>query len=181
MFYPSPVEVENFKTKEIFILKPLISSGLDVSQLIQDIYHCCTEELIYKTLFAKSDPDGYPLSKAKSFIEYSETGWQDQTHFIFGIFHPDSQELVGAIDIKSPDKEKAEVGYWLSHKHSGLMTNALLTITHIAKEAGYKSLEIYTEVSNQKSEAVVKRAGFQYQETKEEDGDTNRYHLLKLN
>ena len=180
MFNPPPTTIQNFKTKQIYKLAPLVSDGKTRNQLIKDVYNCCSEDLIYKTLFQDRHPEGYSLQHAESFINYSEEGWIKQTHFIFGIFHPETNQLVGAIDIKSANKEKAEVGYWLSKNFSGLMTNALIAITKIAQKAGYQSLEIYTEVSNQKSERVVQRAGFQFQVIKSEEGEVRKYHLLKL-
>jgi RimJ/RimL family protein N-acetyltransferase len=180
MFNPQPITIQNYKTKQDFILAPLTREDKDLDQLIQDIYTCCSEDLIYKTLFQKRHPNGYRLDNAKDFLKYSEVGWKDQTHFIFGIFQPQTKKLVGAIDIKSSNKEKAEVGYWLSCKYSGLMTNALIALTKLAQEAQYKSLKIITDTQNQKSEAVVQRAGFTSQDTREKDGVIERIHILTL-
>lgn len=180
MFNPPPTTIQNFKTNQSFQLAPLVSDGKTRDLLVKDVYSCCSEDLIYKTLFQDRHPEGYSIEHAQGFLDYSEEGWRNQTHFIFGIFHPETNQLVGAIDIKSANKEKAEVGYWLSKHFSGLMTNALIAITKIAKKAGYQSLEIYTEVSNQKSERVVQRAGFQLQVIKNEEGEVRKYHVLEL-
>lgn len=174
------VQIKNFKTDKVFHLKPLLSNDKDASKLEQDIYNCCTEKLIYEVLFKDMYPDGYTLENAKGFIQYSNQGWAEKTHFIFGIFDTDNNSLVGAIDIKSANLDCAEVGYWLSTNYSGLMTNALKAIVDIARKNNYKSLEIFTELTNQKSENVVKRAGFEYIEEVLVKEIPNKRHLLNL-
>lgn len=180
MLLSSTASVQNFKSKQLYTLSALITQKKNKDQLVQDIYNCCTESLIYQTLFKKRHPDGYTMENAKEFLMYSEEGWQNKTHFIFGIFNSETSQLVGAIDIKSPNKAKAEVGYWLSSEGSGLMTNALIALTKIAKSNGYKSLEVITDISNQRSEAVAKRAGFKYQHTKRNSEGEEKIYQINL-
>jgi len=68
--------------------------------------------------------------------------------------------VVAACDIKS-NALNAEIGYWSSQAHRGVMTNALVAMCDMAAGAGFVALFARTKTGNVRSEAVLKRAGFQ--------------------
>lgn len=75
----------------------------------------------------------------------------------------DSQkEILAAVDIKTADLNEGEVGYWATSEKPGVMTAAVKKLSEIAKEAGYKKLYALVRFTNDKSSAVITRAGFQF-------------------
>ncbi len=69
------------------------------------------------------------------------------------------------MDIKSANLESAEIGYWLSAHHSGVMTNAVCALVQLARDAGYAELFALIRPTNTRSANVVARAGFTLGET----------------
>ncbi|MCB9965515.1 MAG: GNAT family N-acetyltransferase [Rhodospirillales bacterium] len=128
-----------------------------------DIAKICNEPLIYNRLFKKvCENEAYPAQKATEFLKWAKTGFEDSTHFVFLIVNQSNQPA-GAIDIKQNDLNSAEIGYWLSKEHTGLMTNAVIELVKQAKENGFKSLYGMCEIDNLKSQAVLERANFENQ------------------
>ncbi len=128
-----------------------------------DIAKICNEPLIYNRLFKKlCKNEAYPAQKAAEFLKWAKTGFEDSTHFVFLIVSQ-SNQVVGAIDIKQNDLNAAEIGYWLSKEYAGLMTNAVIELVKQAKENGFKSLYGMCEIDNLKSQAVLERANFKKQ------------------
>lgn len=107
--------------------------------------------------------DGQPYTRqeAVGFVEFAADGWSNSSMFVF-LIRNYFNDVLGAIDIKSPNPEGAEVGYWASSLHRGYMTNALTALLELARNAGYQSLCAYTEPSNLRSQGVLRRAGFRY-------------------
>lgn len=54
----------------------------------------------------------------------------------------------------------AEIGYWARASSSGIMTNTVLELCELAKEAGYQRLLALVAPENEKSIRVTMRAGF---------------------
>jgi RimJ/RimL family protein N-acetyltransferase len=71
--------------------------------------------------------------------------------------------VVGAIDIKSSDLDAGEIGYWASSEYPGYVTNAVVALSQLAKNAGFKSLFADTVPDNLPSQSVLRRAGFNHQ------------------
>jgi RimJ/RimL family protein N-acetyltransferase len=126
--------------------------------------------LIYDTLFRdKFKGKPYTLENAKGFIKWAKDGWQRNKWFVFLIKNPKGQ-IVGAIDIKSNNLNSAEIGYWVDVKTPGVMTNLVIALCEIAKDAGYKSLYGLTVLENDRSQKLLLRAGFKNEGQIEEKG-----------
>lgn len=159
-------EISNFKTGEICQMiggAEMIFSDEDV----KDISRICSQDEIYNTLFKRRlGGEPYTAENAQSFISWIKRGWEDQTHFVF-IIRDSAGHVIGAIDIKSPDLDGSEIGYWADKDATGFMTNALLSLEGIATGAGYKSLYAKVIAHNEKSMGVLERAGFAKKEESE--------------
>ncbi|WP_342667536.1 GNAT family N-acetyltransferase [Deinococcus pimensis] len=104
---------------------------------------------------------GLPVTKeqAERFLRWASDTWRGTTQFAFLLLDP-FEALAGFIFIKSRDPEGAEIGYWLSAGHAGVMTNAVLALAEAAGEAGFQALWARVQEGNVRSEAVLLRAGF---------------------
>lgn len=157
---PIKKQIRNFHTNDIYTLESLDESHQISHQDITDIIKICNEELIYDFLFReKLKGIAYSYEKAFGFVNHAWDGWFNDTNYIF-IIRNFSGNIVGSIDIKSHNLDEGEIGYWLSKDASGVMTNAVIEISNIAKSTGYKKLFALTLLDNHKSQATVKRAGF---------------------
>jgi RimJ/RimL family protein N-acetyltransferase len=120
----------------------------------------CNEPQVFNTLFAEMFPEGeYPRSSAEDWSTQAKAGWQKGTYFVFVTI--DKQGLVvAACDIKSAEIDHAEIGYWASSHHPGVMTNSVLQVLELARQAGFR--EFFAEVlrDNYKSQGVLQRIGF---------------------
>jgi len=132
----------------------------DTPALRADLTAACNEPLIYDWLF-RERCGGQPYSDADAaaFLAWLRAGWRDGTHFVFALQSPCGR-TVGALDIKSADTDAAEVGYWLSARHSGLMTLAVQALEDVARQAGYRSLYARVRPGNARSLNVTARAGW---------------------
>lgn len=101
----------------------------------------------------------YSMEDARRFVRWAGEGWQNGTHFVF-IVRSQDDTVTAALDIKSADIQGAEIGYWCSAEHPGLMTNALLELVNIARLAGYRCLYAIVREDNPRSSNVLTRAGF---------------------
>ena len=137
----------------------LTQSGAEMADLVT----ACNEPLIYHWLFAERlSGQPYTAAQASSFFDWMRRGWKERTFFVFALLSPCGR-LVGLLDIKGPDLESAEVGYWLSARHGGLMSLALSVLQTLAEQAGYRSLYARIRPGNTRSQAVVGRLGWQDQ------------------
>jgi len=101
----------------------------------------------------------YELSDAENFLHWAAKGWQEQSHFVFLL--TDAAGLITAcIDIKSAERSQAEVGYWCSEHHRGVMSNALTELITLAHEAGFDSLFAFVRKDNPASIKVLEKNGF---------------------
>jgi RimJ/RimL family protein N-acetyltransferase len=153
------VLLENAITGVIYHLKPLYR--LDPSQKnLEDITTTCNEKLVYEWCFrglCKGNP--YPQSLASDWIKWGTEGWEKSTHFVYAVTDADGS-VAAAIDIKSPDLERAEIGYWSSANHRGIMTNAVRAVVDLADKAGFRVLFADIHPENRRSLAVIRRCGF---------------------
>jgi RimJ/RimL family protein N-acetyltransferase len=154
----SPLSIERIAHPDTYSLIP--AKDLDIKkQHIQSIVDSCSEPEIYSWLFKEMAPNGYTHEHANGFVNWAKQGWEENRYFVFFILTP-SQEICGAIDIKSNQIEKGEVGYWISSHHRGLATNALKNLRKVAKRAGYKLLFAQTKEGNIKSKSVLRKNDF---------------------
>jgi len=152
-------EIINYKTKKPYTLTPIIKCPMG-EKFITAISRVCNEEKIYNLLFKKMlKGEAYTRSDAEGFLNWARTGWEAQEHFVFFILD-EMKSPVGCLDIKSNDKNNAEVGYWLGHESSGIMTSALEALCSYAKDNGYLNLYADCLKSNISSQNVLLRCSF---------------------
>tara|TARA_R110002050_G_scaffold32336_2_gene83315 strand:+ start:283 stop:873 length:591 start_codon:yes stop_codon:yes gene_type:complete len=136
------------------------------TESLRRIASICNEPAVYEWLF-RSRLEGrvYEEEKAREWLRVSRDEWFSGTHFVFAVI--DEQNLVAAAcDIKSPGPV-AEIGYWSSEQHRGVMTNAVKALCALASAAGYQALFARTKDGNVRSEAVLRRAGFEKKPSQE--------------
>lgn len=128
---------------------------------IRDIAKICSEKRVYDVLF-KEKFEGRPYTgeDARRFVNWAQSGWENDSHYVF-IIRDGENHIAGAVDIKSADLAGAEIGYWASENHPGIMTNAVRELCKIASNVGYKSLFGLVVPHNNKSQGVLLRAGFE--------------------
>lgn len=158
---PVRVEVRKYPANEVYMIQSVDNDSVFSEEDYQTITKICSQELIYDRLFKELfNGEPYTMDKAKGFVSRARDGWQNNDKFVF-LIRNDKGKIVAAMDIKSDNTEEAEIGYWASKDEPGIMTNSVVALCQIAKEAGYKSLYGLTVPDNEKSQKVLARSGFE--------------------
>jgi len=127
---------------------------------IEQVRAICNEGPVYDFLFSHIlGGKPYTAEAAAGFLGWAAKGWRERTHFVFLILDA-AGGVSGNVDVKSPDLEGAEIGYWAAAAHAGIITPALGEVCAIARAAGYKSLFAYVVPHNGRSIRVLERNGF---------------------
>ncbi len=151
--------IENALTGAEYRLQP-ISDIQSTPEVCCQIAAICNEALVYRWCFqslCKGDP--YPPEMAVDWIASASEGWRLGTHFVY-IITDAYGEVAAACDIKSAHLDRAEMGYWSSASHRGIMTNAARAVTHLADTAGFQVLYADIHPGNHRSLACIQRCGF---------------------
>ena len=172
----APRCVLNHLTGKPYTLRPLDGSW---TPALLEIVRVCNEPRVYELFRRKLSGVPYGLENAGLFVAWAERGWQFGTHFVLALLSEPGC-VVGALDIKSPERDCAEIGYWLSAYHRGLMTNAVVELQSIAREMGYRGLYARVRPENLPSAAVLLRAGFTETQPVEQAGQAFRNFLVRL-
>lgn len=152
--------VLSFPTQERCILQALDETIALTHEDETIIAAICNEPLIYDRLFHRRlNGQLYSIGDAQGFLRWAQQGWSDHSWFVF-LLRNSNDQIVGAVDIKSAHTDGAEIGYWASASSPGVMTNAVLQVCEVAKEAGYRRLFALIAPDNERSLGVVRRAGF---------------------
>lgn len=152
--------VLRFPTQEPCVLQALDDNVAWTPRDESAIVAICNEPLIYQRLFRKRlGGQPYSLAEARGFLRWAQQGWRDRSWFVF-LLRDSHTQVAAAIDIKSVHTEGAEIGYWASATRPGIMTNAVLQLCDVAREAGYRRLFALIAPDNTQSLGVVRRAGF---------------------
>lgn len=131
---------------------------------IEQVRAICNERPVYDILFAHIfGGKPYTAEAAAGFLKWAAQGWRERTHFIFLILDG-AGAICGNVDVKAPDLDGAEIGYWAAAAHAGIITPALGAVCGIARAAGYKSFFAYVVPHNGRSIAVLTRNGFALKE-----------------
>ncbi|MCE9507088.1 MAG: GNAT family N-acetyltransferase [Alphaproteobacteria bacterium] len=151
--------VVSVKTGRAYTLERMTALP-DTQETLANLVRICNEPEIYNILF-KNRCEGKPYASenGRLFLDWCSEGWKNHTHFVFAV-RDEQGRHVGALDIKSVDIEVAEIGYWVSASHPGVMTPAVKTLCKIAKTAGFKSLSACTAIGNHRSQKVLLNNGF---------------------
>lgn len=145
------------------------------AEIIGQVTSICNEQLVYDWLFREMLSDQpYPPSMAKEWLAWGRDGWKQNTHFVFAVVDQNGG-IAAACDIKSADASWAEVGYWSSNDHRGVMSNAVVELIDLAREAGFEHLFAETRKGNTRSQGVLRRAGFELAQQKPTRGD---HHIV---
>jgi RimJ/RimL family protein N-acetyltransferase len=156
---PLPVPIVNHLTGHPYDLVRASDVSSDPLS-VKRITSICNEPEVYEWLFReplKGRP--YDEVKAHEWLKWSRDGWSSGSHFVFAVID-DEQRIIAACDIKSKEPI-AEIGYWSSQQHRGVMTNAVKAMCRLATKAGFLKLFARTKEKNSRSQAVLKRAGFE--------------------
>jgi len=173
MNFPSKTQIRNYRSGEVYILQPAIDVHV-TEKLKQQIVSRCNEPAIYEFLFrSKLAGKPYEIKMASEFIDWSRCGWETHEYFVFFISNYHG-ELVACIDIKSANLASAEIGYWASTKFPGIMTNAVIQLSQLAKQTGFLRFFANVRKDNLKSANVLTRAGFEFDDVSAEGQD--RYY-----
>ncbi|MEM7601228.1 MAG: GNAT family protein [Verrucomicrobiota bacterium] len=158
-FPKNACEVVNHLTRDHLTL--IRVADIDCSQAQFDrIISICNESVVFSSLFSEMFPEGrYPESAAQEFVRWSKEGWEKGTHFVFATVDSDGL-VVSTSDIKSNQRDDAEIGYLCSAAHSGVMTNSVSAMLNLAVEAGFRSFIAHVRAHNVASQRVLKRVGF---------------------
>lgn len=157
---PTQIEFKKYPTGEDAYLDSLSRNKIS-NQDIQDIINTCQQENLYYWLF-KIDLASKPYTKetADFWVDKKAThGWDMGSAYTYVIRNSEDR-IVGAVDIKADSIEGAEIGYWADENQPGYTTNALLALINSAKKAGYTKIFALVSKGNQRSCAVLERAGF---------------------
>ncbi len=129
-------------------------------QQLSQITAICNEYRVYSWLFKdRFSGQPYPSSSAADWLSWGIQGWHDGSHFVFVVLDH-SGLVVAACDIKDANPDLAEIGYWSSIHHRGIMTNAVRAMVELGKEAGFRRFFAEAHRENVRSQAVLKRTGF---------------------
>ncbi|UYP43805.1 hypothetical protein NEF87_000090 [Candidatus Lokiarchaeum ossiferum] len=116
------------------------------------------------------------LSQARKYIEEKNQGVIQNKWIIWAITKKNNNHIVGTVSIWNFDQKcsKAELGYGLfsGNTGKGIMTEVLSrVILYGFNELHLEIIEAYTNPSNKKSIALLKRLNFKYKMQIEEDGE----------
>lgn len=152
-------EVINHLTRERLTLKRVADIDRSHAQFAR-ITSICNEPIVFSSLFSEMFPTGrYPESAAHDFVTWATEGWEQGTHFVFATLDSDGL-VVSTSDIKSNQKEDAEIGYLCSAAYRGVMTNSVSAMLTLAVEAGFRSFIAHVRADNIASQRVLDRVGF---------------------
>jgi RimJ/RimL family protein N-acetyltransferase len=172
---PERCAIANFLTGETYFLSRADRVEATPERLAQ-VTAICNEPEVHKWIFNEMlGGRPYPASKAEDFASFSRTGWQEGTHFIFLIVTGEGR-VAAACDIKQNEADGAEVGYWASAAHRGVMTAGVVQLCALARSAGFRALYARVRKANARSARVLHRAGFVGEAPAEGDAH-DRFHL----
>jgi RimJ/RimL family protein N-acetyltransferase/ADP-ribose pyrophosphatase YjhB (NUDIX family) len=108
-------------------------------------------------------PVPYGEDDAREYLAATARGWMRGCDASFAIVDPESDALLGAVDLVLRGPQTAEVGYWLcpSARGRGVMTGAVRALVDWGfATAGLERIQLQSEPENGPSLRVAERAGF---------------------
>ena len=149
----------------------------DIKQLIK----ICNEGVLYDALFKYRLRGGeYTQENALSFLNWFKEGWRKSSYFAF-VIRDTEGILCGSCEIKTDNKEEAEIGYWVMDNCSGVMSNAVRHMISFAFELGYKKLTARVKEGNSRSTLLLSGLGFVLEKSyRRKDGIHESLYSLNL-
>ncbi len=177
-WHPTERSIVNRLNLSVYRMLPAARVVSTEGQL-SNLASICNQPAIYNFLF-KERLNGRPygIDDAQKFLEWAARGWNEQSHFVFLLLAPSSDLIAGALDIKSGDRKMAEVGYWCSALHRGLMSNAVGELKSLAREASFAALFARVRSDNAASVRVLERSGFVFSGNWPGDSSRHRYEVV---
>jgi RimJ/RimL family protein N-acetyltransferase len=106
-------------------------------------------------------PVPYTDEDAQGYLDLTRDWARSGSRLALAIADAESDELVGAIDVRVADE--GTIGYWIhpSARNRGVATRALTMLSRWAVEhGGVRQLELTTHPDNVASQRVAEKAGF---------------------
>ena len=158
-FLNRKIQITNALSGDPYRLVPLHELP-PTKERLEEVRTICNEPLIYQWCFKDLCKGGpYPEELALDWFQWAKSGWEEDSHYVYAILAADDK-IAAACDIKSSNKEHAEIGYWASSSHGGIMSNAVTSLIGLAKSAGFINLFADIHPENHKSLAVIRRCKF---------------------
>jgi RimJ/RimL family protein N-acetyltransferase len=158
-FARKSTSIQNALTGEPYLLQSVDSVDRTGEQFDR-IAAICNEEQVYSWLFQSMFTGiPYPRTSAEEWLSWGTDGWKDGSHFVFAVLDS-SGHVAAACDIKDTNLDCAEIGYWSSANHRGIMTNAVRAMIELASEAGFSGFFAEAHEDNLRSQDVLVRSGF---------------------
>ena len=179
MRFPPKHPIKNYIDGSGYYLVPAteVHASDSVHRVIAEI---CNEQAVFDYLFRSALGDGpYSVEMARGFLEWSKAGWESEQYYVFFIMNKVG-DITGCITIKSNDLECAEIGYWCSKNHPGVMTNTVMALCSLAQANGFRRFDVRVKTVNQRSAAVLIRAGFSSNQEKSKTDTVFHFYLRKL-
>ncbi|MBO6566560.1 MAG: GNAT family N-acetyltransferase [Pseudomonadales bacterium] len=111
-------------------------------------------------------PD-YAIEDSRAWLKSILPNWREGTAYSFGIFDPDSKELLGGCGINQIDEHPiGNLGYWMAtaHTRQGIASEASRALAKFGIEhLGLQRIEIIMSVENPGSKAVAESVGATYE------------------
>jgi len=168
--FPEKIQIPiiNHLSKEKYFLIP--AKTLEITpERIAEIVAICQQPDIYNNLFKKEFSNApYSSEHARYWLERAHQGWSEGTHYVFCIVTKDNR-LAASCELEGNRVDGVEIGYWASIEHRGIMSNAVLAILKLAKEAGFRSFMASALHHNLQSKSVLARCGFVEEPEKRDD------------
>jgi RimJ/RimL family protein N-acetyltransferase len=106
-------------------------------------------------------PVPYTEDDARRYVAVTREWERDGARLALGIAAAESDELLGAIDVRVSDE--GSIGYWIhpAARGRGVATRALRLLSRWAiEQGGVRRLELTTHPANGASQRVAEKAGF---------------------
>lgn len=122
------------------------------------------------------------LADQEAFVALSMKQWDTGEAYVYGIFDPAGQTLLGTVGLHARVGPGAfDIGYWLhaAHTGKGLATRAAGALTEAGLALpGTERIEIHCDEANTASAAVPRRLGYRLDRVEEKEpeapGETGR-------
>jgi len=149
-------------------------------------------EIMFKSWASDPDVTKYMRWKTHKYIETTKyvinlwlKEYESSDTYRWGIVYKEKNELIGAIDIVSLDKntQTAQIGYCIAKKYwnKGIMTEALkAVIDYMFSKTGVKKIESWHHVDNTASGKVMRKSGMKFEGVKkngDKDNDGNLHDV----